>query len=175
MYPAGGIVNVAGYCCGLSGPETGTRNETTHTGSAALMYSGKDTSTATSYAYMKVFDLSAHPLTVGPGTTLSYWIYPQSSATAGSGVSGANSSCVAIDLIFAGGTSLRDSGAADQSGNRLHPAFQCGQLAMDSWNHVTSAIGKVAAGRSIIRIDLGYDQPANTGGYRGYIDDLSIG
>jgi hypothetical protein len=32
----------------------------------------------------------------------------------------------------------------------------------------------VAAGKSIIRIDLGYDQPAGTGGYRGYIDDLSI-
>lgn len=42
------------------------------------------------YAYLKVFDLSQQHLTVGPHTTLSYWIYPQSQAQ-NSGVGGENS------------------------------------------------------------------------------------
>ena len=45
---------------------------------------------------------------------------------------------------------------------------------MDSWNRETVNLGAFVNGKTIVRIDLGYDQPANTGGYRGYIDDLSI-
>jgi len=52
---------------------------------------------------------------VGPNTTLTYWIYPQSAATSGL-VSGSNSSCVAVDLIFTDGSNLRDSGVVDQNG-----------------------------------------------------------
>jgi RHS repeat-associated protein len=144
------------------------------TGSAALMYSGLDNSASTSYAYMKVFDVSGQSLLVSPSTTLTYWVYPQSSS-ANAGVSGSNSSCVAIDLIFTDGTNLRDSGALDQHGNRLHPAFQCGHLALDQWNQVVSNIGAVVGGKTISKIDVGYDQPPNTGGYRGYVDDVSIG
>lgn len=173
-YPAGGSVNVGGICCSLSGPESGVRtNETAHSGSSALMYSGLDNSTTTSYAYMKLFDLTGQNLTVNSNTILSYWIYPQSSATSNL-VSGTNSSCVAIDLIFSDNTNLRDSGATDQSGNRAHPAYQCGKLKMDNWNLETINLGAFVNGKTIVRIDLGYDQPANTGGYRGYVDDLSI-
>jgi hypothetical protein len=89
-------------------------------------------------------------------------------------VSSPNSSCVAIDLVFADGTNLRDSGSVDQNGNRLHPGLQCTALVSDRWNLVTSNIGLRNAGKSIIRIDVGYDQAANTGGFRGYIDDVQI-
>jgi RHS repeat-associated protein len=143
------------------------------TGATAIMYSGKDNSSTTSHAYMKVFDLSSQNIVVGPNTTLSYWIYPQSS-TANGGVSGNNSTCVAIDMVFTDGTDLRDSGAVDQNGNQLHPAHQCGKLTLDQWNYVTSDIGAKVNGKTISRIDIGYDQPANTGGYRGYIDDISL-
>jgi len=173
-YPAGGLSNVGGICCGLSGPEAGVRTEAGHTGAGALMYSGMDTSASSSYAYDKVFDLTDANIVVGPTTTLSYWIYPQSSSTAPEPVGAGNSACVAIDLIFADGSNLRDSGAVDQSGNRLHPVYQCGHLTPDTWNHVTSVIGAVTSGKTIVRLDVGYDQPANTGGYRGYIDDISI-
>lgn len=176
-YPAGGLTNVGGICCGLSGPESGIRNEIAHTGSTALMYSGLDTSTTTSYAYMELFDLAGQYITVGPNTVLSYWIYPESPSGSAPGAnltSGDNSSCVAIDLIFSDNTNLRDSGATDQNGNRAHPAYQCGKLKMDSWNLETIDLGKFVNGKTIVRIDLGYDQPANTGGYRGYLDDLSI-
>jgi len=173
-YPAGGLSNVGGLCCGLSGPETGVRTETSHTGAAALLYSGMDNSASNSDAYDKVFDLTGDNIVVGPTTTLSYWIYPQSNTTAPEPIGGGNSACVAIDLIFADGSNLRDSGAVDQAGNRLHPAYQCGHLTLDTWNHVTSVIGAHVAGKTIVRLDVGYDQPANTGGYRGYIDDISI-
>src|SRR5579859_1066295 len=172
---AGAISNVGGFPgYGLTGPETGIRYETAHTGAAALMYSGDAQGGSPDYAYTKVFDLSADPLTVDSGTTLSYWIYPQSS-TANSGVSGDNSTCVALDLVASDGvTSLRNSGAVDQNGNRLHPAYQCGHLILDQWNYVTSDIGAKLAGKTIVRIDVGYDQPGSTGGYRGYIDDISL-
>jgi len=170
----GGLLNVGGICCGLSGPEIGVRSETTHAGNSALMYSGMDNSATSSYAYLKVFDLSTRNIVVGLTTTLSYWVYPQSSATSPVGVSGSNSSCVAVDLIFADGTNLHTSGAVDQGGNRLTPSAQCGHLTMDRWNHVISTIGAVTSGKTISRLDVGYDQPANIGGYRGYIDDISI-
>jgi len=173
-YPAGGLSNVGGICCGLSGPETGVRGETAHTGGAALMYSGADTSASSSYAYDKVLDLSGKNVAVGSTTTLSYWIYPQSGATSPVPVGGSNSTCVALDLIFTDGSNLRDSGATDQAGTRVHPAYQCGHLTLNAWNHVTSVIGAKVAGKTISRIDVGYDQPANTGGYRGYIDDISL-
>jgi hypothetical protein len=123
---------------------------------------------------MQIFDLSAEPVTVDAGTELSYWIYPQSS-TSETGVSGDNSSCVALDLVFTDGTALRNYPAAvDQNGVRLHPAYQCGHLALDQWDEVTSNIGAAVAGKTISRIDLGFDEPGGSGRYRGYIDDISL-
>ena len=170
---SGGLANVDGFPgYGLTAPETAMRSETAHTGTTALMYSGSAEGAPTDYAYTQVFDLSEAPVTVGPDTTLSYWIYPQSSAE--TGVSGDNSSCVALDMIFTDGTALRNSGAVDQNGNRLHPAYQCGQLALDQWDYVTSDIGAVVSGKTISRIDLGFDDPGGSGGYRGYIDDITL-
>ncbi len=137
------------------------------------MYSGMDTSATSSYAYLKVFDLGTRNIVVGPTTTLSYWIYPQSHTSNGL-VSGGNSGCVAVDLVFTDNTTLHTAGAVDQAGNPLTPSAQCGHLTLDTWNHVTSTIGTVTSGKTIVRLDVGYDQPANTGGYRGYIDDISI-
>lgn len=177
-HPAGGLSNVGDICCSLSGPEMGVRDETAHTGGAALMYSGKDNSATTSYAYMKIFDLSTQNLTVGPTTALTYWVYPENASSSAPGAnltSGNNSSCVAIDLIFGDSTNLRDSGATDQHGNRVHPAYQCSHFTMNAWNQVVVNLGAFVSGKTIVRLDVGYDQPANTGGYRGYIDDISIG
>lgn len=172
-YPAGGISSVSGICCGLTGPEGSPRSETAHTGSNALMYSGYDNSSSSSYAYLRVFDLSSKNITVGSSTMLEYWIYPQSTTTSNL-VSGSNSTCIALDVIFSNGTNLRDSGAVDQNGNAAHPASQCNKLTLNSWNHIIINLGAHSSGLSIVRLDLGYDQPANTGGYRGYIDDVSI-
>ena len=168
----GGTLNVGGVNSTLTGAELKTGPlAAAHSGSTILLYSGKDNSATSSYAYTKAYSLNN--VTVRASTTLSYWIYPQSSATS-SLVSGTNSSCVAVDLIFGNGKSLRDSTATDQRGNRAHPAKQCGKLTMDAWNQVVVPLGAVAAGQTIVKVDVGYDQPANTGGYRGYLDDLKI-
>lgn len=174
----GGLSNVGGICCSLTGPELVLHNEVAHTGTSALMYSGLDNSATTSFAYMEVFDVSSQSLTVGANTTLSYWIYPQgpTDSTPGANLtSGTNSTCVAIDLIFSDGSDLRDSGATDQNGVRIHPAYQCNHLTLNTWNHVTVNLGAFVSGKTIVRVNIGYDQPANTGGYRGYIDDINIG
>jgi hypothetical protein len=170
---SGGLSNVGAFPGSrLTGPETNIRQGFARTGTTALQYSGAANGAAADYAYTQVFDTSAAPPTIGPNTTLSYWIYPQSSRLAG--VSGDNSSCVAVDMVFTDGTALRNSGVPDENGNRLHPTNQCGHLTLDQWNHVTAKIGTVAAGKTIARVDLGYDQPGGRGGYHGYLDDISL-
>lgn len=169
-YGEGGLLNVGGICCGVPGPELGTRVETAKTGSTALMYSGGDTSSGSSYAYMRVFDLSGSNVVVNSGTTLSYWIYPETRDI----TSGTNSTCVALDIRFDDGSNLRDSGATTQTGYRAHPAYQCNHLTLNQWNYISVNLSGTRSGRRINRILVGYDQPGNTGGYRGYIDDITV-
>jgi hypothetical protein len=54
------------------------------------------------------------------------------------------------------------------------PQGQCGHLTLGAWNHVSADIGAVASAKSIVGIDIGYDQPGSSGGYRGYIDDIAL-
>ncbi|MFJ2954677.1 hypothetical protein [Streptomyces sp. NPDC087270] len=164
----GGIANVTAYG-GATGPEASARQENDHDGTNALMYSGHATGAADDHAYLRLFDLSDRPVRVGRDTTLSYWIYPQANGPSATGVSGDNSSCVAPDLVFSDGSTLHSL-----RGSPLTPASQCGKLTLGRWNQVSVDIGKAAAGRKIVRVDLGYDQPAGSGGYRGYVDDIAL-
>jgi hypothetical protein len=175
----GGLENVGGVCCGLTGPEmfVGTPPAGAPGGTRAVMYSGKDNSTSWSFAYTRAFDLTG--VYVTPTSRLSYWILPQSKAGSYNYAEGNNSMCVAVDLIFEdrpGGTetNLRDRGVLDPRGNRLHPAQQCGKLTLDKWNYVSVPLGAVANGKRVVQLDVGYDQPGNTGGYRGFVDDIRI-
>ena len=173
----GGDNNITGLCCGLTGPQATVRTgEQAHTGDSSLMYSGYANGGSYDHAYMQIYDFNGSPLVVQKNTTLSYWIFPQSNATTPWVAAGSDdSSCVAVDLLFTDGSDLRDTTATDQSGNGIHPADQCGHLTLDAWNHVTVNVGSVKAGEQVGKILLGYDQPGASGGYRGYIDDLSIG
>jgi predicted alpha-1,2-mannosidase len=155
--------NVGGYCCALTAMESAPRNETAHTGVSALMYSGNDLSATSSFSYNRIFDVD---IPIGAGSTLSYWVYPQSGGHLD----------VAVDLIFTDGTNLRDSGAVDQHGVRVHPTFQGNGsvLGFNQWNNVVSNIGNYVAGKTVDRILIAYDQPLNTGTFRGYFDDIQI-
>ena len=177
-YPHGGLVNVGGLCCDLTGPElkAGAAPPAARTGSNFIMYSGKDTSDKESYSYTRAFSLGETYVT--PSTRLSYWVYPQSKAAFG-WVTGNNSSCVAVDLLLqdqidGSVVPLRSTAAKDQRGNRAHPAHQCGKLTLDTWNFVSVDLGPVANGKRITQIAIGYDQAASTGGYRGMVDDVRI-
>ncbi|BDI32634.1 alpha-1,2-mannosidase [Capsulimonas corticalis] len=170
--PGGNISNVGPILSGGSGPELGIRNENSQSGSSELMYSGGALGGSAVYAYLKAFDVSSKSIVVTSGMHLSYWLYPQSSATSGL-VSGNNSAHVAVDLVFTDNSTLRDSGLNDQRGVRLHPNAQSGSLALDTWNYVSVDLTPLA-GKAVNRIDFGYDNPNSTGGYRGYIDDIAF-
>lgn len=163
----GGIANVTAYQ-GASGPESSVRQEQNHDGTNALLYSGQATAAADDHASMRLFDLSGQPVGVRADTTLSYWIYPQANGAKAPNVSGDNSSCAALDLVFADGSALRNVDPAHSA------AAECGRLSLDQWNHVTVQLGAVAAGKKIVRVDLDYDQPGGSGGYRGYVDDIAL-
>ena len=149
----------------MQGPEL-FRENVGRDNSKGLLYSGMDNNSNQSFAYLRAMNLSG--IVVKPTTTLTYWIYPERYHGT------TNSHCVAIDLAFSDGQNLRDSGATDQHGNRAHPAHQCGKLALNQWNKVTVALGTHFTGRAVTRLDVGYDQAANTGHYRGFIDDIAI-
>jgi hypothetical protein len=173
----GGTTNIGGICCNLTGAELKLSSERGHNQPQSLLYSGLDTSATASYTYLKGIALTHSFVT--PTTVLSYWIFPQSTALYPK-VTGVSSTCVAVDLIFAdriAGTekNLRDTAATDQRGNRIHPQTQCAKLTLDTWNNVTVPLGAVANGLEITQLNVGYDQPASTGGFRGYIDDIRIG
>ncbi|WP_433887957.1 glycosyl hydrolase family 95 catalytic domain-containing protein [Streptomyces sp. CA-111067] len=171
----GNDVGVVGINSDSAGPQTGPRTgETSRTGGSSLMYAGS-ASGSSPHAYLKVYDLSGSPLAIGTSKTLGYWIYPQSNASTPWVPAGSTESeCVAVDLVFTDNSTLRDSGAVDQNGNLAHPAHQCGHLTLDTWNHVTVNLATKSAGKQIARILVGYDHPGGSGGYRGYIDDLTV-
>jgi hypothetical protein len=165
-YPAGLVTNVGG-CCGHTGPQL-EQGGTPHSGARSLIYSGSDTSTTKSYAYLKAYDSPGMLLT--DTSLMRYWIYPQG----GGAAAGKNSTCVAVDLDFSDGSHLRDTKVLASNNVGIHPARQCGRLTLNQWNRVIVPIGDVAKGKKVVRVTVGYDQSANKGGYRGYIDDLEF-
>ena len=73
------------------------------------------------------------------------------------------STYASLDLRFTDGTYLSDLGADDQHGVAASPSGQ-GRgkiLYANQWNAVSLDVGKVAAGKTIDRVLVGYD---NTGG-----------
>ncbi|MDH2394097.1 hypothetical protein QCN29_36265 [Streptomyces sp. HNM0663] len=173
----GGASNVTGRY-DVHGPVAGTRTgETAHTGTGSLKYSGSTKGgVGNAHAYLKVFDLGDTPVKLDSGKTLGYWIRPDT-ADRWDNVDWLdnNSNCVALDLVFTDGSTLRDSGAVDHSGRSIHPAKQCQSLQPNQWNHVTVRIPEGLNGKEVSRINLGYDQdgPGNAD-YSGYIDDITI-
>jgi predicted alpha-1,2-mannosidase len=139
------------------------------TGLRALQYSGGHTVPGRGYAYDKVFDVD---LAVTPTTELSYLVFPELTAKDLS----YPSTYVSVDLAFADGTYLSDLGARDQQFVPLNPRDQGASrtLYADQWNRKASIIGKVAAGKRIKRILVGYDNPAGPALFNGWIDDIRI-
>ncbi|WP_442788580.1 GDSL-type esterase/lipase family protein [Dactylosporangium sp. NBC_01737] len=160
---AGAAIGVGGYCCALTAMESSPRAEgVSRSGTGALMYSGSDNSATQSYSYQRIF---AADLPIGASSVLSYWIYPQQ----------ATGTFVAVDLQFSDGSALRDSGAVDQFGVRAHPQLQGegGRLVLNQWNLVRVNLGALA-GRTVTRVDVGFDRPTGTGPFRGYVDDIAV-
>ncbi|UVI29765.1 GxGYxYP domain-containing protein [Paenibacillus spongiae] len=158
--PAAGRLNVTGYG-GTASPEGSPRSgEQSLGGNSAFRYAGRDNSSSASFAYFRVFDVD---IPVDATTKLSYWFYPEQDL----------GRHVMVDLIFTDGSTLRDSGAVDQNGIRMHPSTPRGSIG--KWNYVRSNIGQWLNGKTIDRILVGFDTGPGTGDYKGYIDDITIG
>ena len=171
-YPAGGSNNVGPIQSGLTGPELGVRSGNSQSASNMVLYSGMALGGADNHAFMKMSDLGGAGVTISSWMNFSYWIFPQSK-TNNSLATGRNSAYMAMDLLFTDGTNLRDSGLIDLHGAGMHPTNQGTALALDTWNYVKVDLTPLT-GKTVDRIDLGYEQPNSSGGYRGYVDDIAF-
>lgn len=77
---------------------------------------------------------------------------------------------VSVDLEFADGTTLRDSGLTDNYGNSVHPASR---PCFSGWRTFTVDLSPLA-GKTIRRILIAYDNPNGLSKWRNYFDDLKI-
>ncbi|MBY8880153.1 GH92 family glycosyl hydrolase [Actinacidiphila acidipaludis] len=138
------------------------------TGTHALHYAGWELD-AHGKARDKVYQVS---LPVRRDTRLSYDIFPESTGKD----QGYPSSFVSVDLAFSDGTYLSSLGATDQYGKALSPRGQgeAKVLQTDQWNQVFAGIGAVAAGKTITRVLLGYDNPDGPAHFSGWLDDVQV-
>ena len=140
------------------------------TGLRALRYAGKHTAKNRAYSYNKVFDVD---VPVVPETQLSYMIYPEFARDD----LDYPSTFAAVDLRFTDGSYLSDLHAVDQHGAELSPRAQGASktLYTNQWNAKRSRIGAVAAGKTIDRVLVAYDNPRGPHEFGGWIDDIDIG
>lgn len=141
-------------------------------GTKAFTYAGTNLKDGRAYSYNKVFDVN---IAVTPSTELSYYVAPQFMTVAETDYT---STYAAVDLAFSDGTYLHDLSAVDQHGFRLDPASQGNSKALynNQWNFIKSKIGEVAAGKTIERILVAYDNPSAVAGtaFKGTFDDIRI-
>jgi hypothetical protein len=165
--PGGGESNVSSALAESS-------STITRAGGYAIQYGGTASGGSSTHSYLEAFSISA---TITSTSRLSYWVYPMTpmgSESGASSMAGLNSTCVALDIIFTDGTALRNfTTVTDQYGNLLNPAHQCNHLQPDQWNYVTADLSSIS-GKTISRIDVGYDQPGANGNHGGYIDNMRL-
>ncbi|WP_236792920.1 GH92 family glycosyl hydrolase [Amycolatopsis sp. GM8] len=139
------------------------------TGLHAFRYSGTQTSDGHGYSYNRMFDVR---IPVRPDTELSYEIFPQFT---GSDLRYPSTN-VALDLMFTDGSRLSDLGATDQYGFTLSPQGQGAGKALytNQWNLIRAQLGKVARGKTISRILVGYDSTAGQASFGGWVDDVRL-
>ncbi|EPX57086.1 Alpha-1,2-mannosidase [Cystobacter fuscus DSM 2262] len=140
------------------------------TGTHALRFAGAVTASGRGYSYNKLFDVDVR---VTPTTELSYLLFVDSATNNPN----YPSTYAALDLAFDDGTYLSELNAVDQHHAVLSPAGQGASRTLypNEWNYKVSRIGDVAAGKTIKRILIGYDQPQGpVAGFGGWIDDVRI-
>jgi predicted alpha-1,2-mannosidase len=156
---------------GSKGPRSAYNAKTNvgFTGVRALEYRGEHTADGRGYSYNKVFDVD---VAVTPATELSYVIFPEFETDDLS----YPSTYAAVDLAFTDGTYLSELGAKDQHGATLSPQGQGASktLSTNQWNYKVSRIGDVAAGKTVDRILVAYDNPDGPAVFGGWVDDIRI-
>jgi len=128
------------------------------TGLKALHYAGRVSGAGGGHSWEKVYDVD---IAVAQRTELSYRIFPELTG----GDLTYPSTFASVDLAFTDGTYLSDLKAVDQLGFGLGPRAQGLSKALyaNQWNPRSSLLGSVAAGKTIDRILVGYDNPNGHG------------
>ena len=101
------------------------------------------------------------PVYVMPDTVMTYWFKPLNENGRGTG----------IDLLFADGKTLRESGTVDRDGTPTFPGVKRGQLG--TWTQIVVPLGKIA-GHTIVTVMAAYDSRKGGGRFESLFDDLRI-
>jgi len=132
-------------------------------GARALKITGFDCSAKISFTYGCVQSFEEDDrIKIQPGTTLTYDYYAKNDL----------GRYVAIDLEFESGN-LRDSGAVDQNGVRIHPTDAKTEAAGE-WVTVTCDLSEKCLGRVIREVRIAYDHPEGIGPFTAYVRNISI-
>ncbi|WP_218566509.1 GH92 family glycosyl hydrolase [Vallicoccus soli] len=139
------------------------------TGLHALQYGGTQEGRGRGFSYNRVLDVD---VPVGPATRLSYKIFPELTDQD----LDYPSTFAAVDLAFTDGSYLSDLGAVDNQGYRLDPRSQGASKSLyaNQWNDKYADIGRVAAGKTVDRVLVAYDNPGGPSAFGGWVDDIEI-
>ena len=148
----GGLRRVSDNRCGV------VERADAHSGRYAVRLAGVSDDPAYSFVYQTLFK---QPVFVMPDTVLTYWFKPLNESGRGTG----------IDLLFADGKTLRQSGSVDRDGISTFPGIKRGRL--DAWTQITVPLGKFA-GNTIVTVMAAYDTRKGGGRFESLFDDLRI-
>jgi hypothetical protein len=148
----GGLRRVSDNRCGA------VERADAHSGRYAVRLAGVSDDPAYSFVYQALFK---QPVFVMPDTVLTYWFKPLNESGRGTG----------IDLLFADGKTLRQSGSVDRDGISTFPGVKRGRL--DAWTQITVPLGKFA-GNTIVTVMAAYDTRKGGGRFESLFDDLRI-
>ncbi|ADD41770.1 GH92 family glycosyl hydrolase [Stackebrandtia nassauensis] len=140
-----------------------------YTGTRSASISGNHTSGDRGFSYNKLLDTD---IEVTETSELSYLIFPKFVENAPANPS----TFAAVDLAFTDGTYLSELGAVDQHGAKVDPTSQgkSETLYTGQWNRKAVPLGEVAAGKTIDRILLAYDNPDGPATFTDYFDDIRV-
>jgi hypothetical protein len=150
--PGGGRKTVSGFVCR---PVAGAGRE----GRAALRLAGVADDPAYSYVYGRALD---GPWGVRSDTTLSYWLKPEN----------ALGQFTCLDIVFADGSTLRDSPAVTNSGAPARAAG--GACPIGQWTRVEINLGQFHAGKVIACVMAAYDSRNGGGPFGALFADLEL-
>jgi len=138
---------------------------TQHDGSAALLFSGAAIDPEASTASSRV--LAPSGVWVKPGSSLSYWVYPEAGT-------GRVSTSVVMDMQFTDGTYLHGLAAPASNGGTSDPTTQGSRLTTNTWQQISLDVGNVAAGRQIQNVVFTFGSGTANGPFRGFVDDVAL-
>ena len=157
--PADTVATRGGGMRSVSGGTCRPTDAGAHAGRFALRLAGTADDPAYSHIYYRVLETQ---LSVNRDSVLTYWIRPLNERGRHTG----------IDLLFADGSVLRDSGARTDDGQGVHTGGPRGKVG--EWTRIRIPLGRYLAGKEIAAFLFAYDSRGGGGPFEALVDDLSL-